>query len=206
MKKILFVTALLIVQTTLFAQDFKSFLELFDKAELPFVTADALYSGFPNEEEVFASQGKTIESSYAAAFLEAAEDGYDQFEAVAKIEKPNYVLLITYETQISMNDGSMRMFFMMYTLSKTGSYIDSKILAEVDNWYGDDYWESNELTATLGKSDIAEDEKKILVTYSITSTKEKSGANYPMKTQSVTTFYHLVQEDGVIKEATENWE
>ena len=206
MKTLLFATTLLFASSTIVAQDFKDFLKLFEKAELPYTTPDACYSGFPNEEQEFASQGKTIETSFASAFLEAPEDGYDQFEAVAKIEKEKYVLLITYETQISMNDGSMRMIFKMYSFSKSGEYIDSRILAETDNWYGDDYWETNDLIATIGNGTANGDEKKILITYRVVSTKKKSDADYPMKTVSTTTFYHLTDEAGNIKEATQNWE
>ncbi len=205
--KTLLILVTTIFLTTLNAQDFKAFNALFSNVKMPFETnSNNLFNGFQNEEQVFNAVGKSIDVSLAAKYLGASEDTYDQFEAVGKIEKADFNFYITFETQININNGKTRMVYMAYSLSKTGEFISSQILAETDSWDGSDYWETNELNARIAHSDMSGDEDKILITFHVSTSKKKMGGKYPMQTVSTTTLYNLVNEKGEIKEVTENWE
>ena len=85
---------------TIKAQEFKTLLDLFDTASLPYVIPQGAFVDPGNEEFESAFSGKSISNELAIKYLNALEDNNTTYEANCKFEFGNYIGLVFFKTSI----------------------------------------------------------------------------------------------------------
>jgi len=203
--RILLCSAFLLTSFLISAQDFTTFLGLFEKTELPYTVPNGAFVNAGGEEFEPDFSGKKIDEANAVKFLGASEGTYTNYEAVVTMDQSKYVAVVVFQTSVNMNNGYMHGRFVLYTLSKTGDYIDSRIIGEEDMANEMEYYQSSKVSATIEPSYMSGDENKLMITYTTTEKKTKVDGGYGMAKEEIITSYDLIQEDGSIKDVTEGF-
>lgn len=206
MKNILSILFIVLVSLSSSAADFEAFTKLFEKVALPYTVPEGAFMDYGNEEFEPPFSGTDIPGELSVAFLEAQENGYTQYEAVARIEQPNYIGFVVFETSVNMNSGAVSGMFVLYNLSKTGEYISSTVIAQ--NTFGNEenFYETYRIGSVISNSEWTGDEKKLQIAYSENIKKAVMDGKYGMEQEMTTVFYDLIEEDGKINSVTSKFD
>lgn len=146
-----------------FSQDLNKLLGLFEKANLPYEFPAEASVGFGDEEESEQSPYKAIDVELFNSITGAGVYEQDELEAVAKLEFPNFYLLVVAETSMNINNGMVHRSLVYYTLNKKGQMIDMRYAQKTTMHDSFDAFETMDTDASMAMSEYDGEENTIIV-------------------------------------------
>lgn len=202
MKNYLFSLALLLLMHSGFSQDYTAFKNLFKTLELPYTPPVAEYNEMSDEISIVPNYGKNIDNATFNAVFGVDIEQNAQYQAVGKIEKPNYFLFLIYEVRIDSYTAAETRSFQIYTYTKAGEELGFRHVSSKFVYQDELVYSTSDLISTLTYGTLDDNKNNIILT-----TKEKvyeaaQNGDYNMSTDCTYITFEMIDVDGKFVDIT----